>query len=364
MTGNRAKRTIAALLPAVLLVLAFDLLRPEAGLAADPAGRQSLAVTGPLGSGRLALLVSRDWSRPQPDITRAVITIHGKRRDAARYHAIAREALARAMSVGGPASDRNTLLVTPRFAGAGETDPHILRWDDHGWMEGGLATLPAPLGSFEAIDAVIAWLSDRTRFPALSIIVLVGHSAGGQFVQRYAVLGHGKARATQAGISVRYLVANPSSYSYFTPDRPIAGGGYAPFPANRCPRFDRWKYGMQALPAYAGDAQPAELERAYMHRRVIYLLGALDTDPELPALDTSCAAEAQGATHLERGQDFFRYLQVRHPGDLHQALHVVPGVGHNPRGMLTSDCALATMFDAPLCGRVAGIHRPAALPPP
>ncbi|WP_204259674.1 YXWGXW repeat-containing protein [Lichenicola cladoniae] len=312
---------------------------------------QSIGVSNFRGTGRLPLFVSRDWSKPQYDITRAVITIHGEQRDADTTDSIAQAGLAKA----GPAG-LGTLLVTPLFPDDDDRPAaDTLRWHHNEWMDGQMASAPAALSSFDAMDAIIARLSDHSLFPALKTIVLVGHSGGGQFVQRYAVLTHGEARAAQAGIAMRYVIANPSSYAYFSPDRPTEAGGFTPYPLDQCHRFNRWKYGLEDLPIYGGDARPSELERDYVQRDIEYLLGTLDTDPDRTAIDKSCGAEAQGPNRYERGHDYFRYLQARHPSDLRQQLHDVPGVGHDTSGMLTSDCALAAIYDAPLCGR-----RPAA----
>ncbi|MGI4799259.1 MAG: hypothetical protein ACRYG8_35525, partial [Janthinobacterium lividum] len=140
---------------------------------------------------------------------------------------------------------------------------------------------------------------------------------------------------------------------------------------DRCRRFDQWKYGLEQLPFYAGNATASRIERDYVRRDITILLGSRDIDPALGALDKSCAAEAQGLTHFERGHAFFRYVQLRHPSDLRQHLYDIAGVGHNARGMLTSDCALAAIYDLPLCGRnapisaaMAEVHTGAAAPCP
>jgi hypothetical protein len=39
------------------------------------------------------------------------------------------------------------------------------------------------------LDQAIQWFSNRINFPNLKQIVVVGHSAGGQMAQRYAVVG-------------------------------------------------------------------------------------------------------------------------------------------------------------------------------
>ena len=43
--------------------------------------------------------------------------------------------------------------------------------------------------SFEVIDHIVDELFDPALYPNLTRIVFTGHSAGGQFTQRYAALG-------------------------------------------------------------------------------------------------------------------------------------------------------------------------------
>lgn len=311
---------------------------------------QRLAVTTPAGSGELALYVSRDWSKPQPGVTRAVIVIHGRLRNADVYNASGEKALAAAGEAGQAA-----ILVVPQFLAEVDATAHhlpagTLRWGTTGWEGGADAKGPAPISSFAALDAILAKLADRALFPDLKTIVVAGHSGGGQVVQRYAILGKGEATPIAAGIAVRYVVANPSTYAYFTADRPDGEGGFGPFAgAASCPKFDRWKYGMADLPAYAGPASPAALEQAYLGRDVTYLLGTADTDPNHPALDKTCMAEAQGPYRLARGEAYVGYLRGRHPDEFRQKLLLVEGVGHDGDRMLTSACGLAALFDRPGC---------------
>ena len=86
------------------------------------------------------------------------------------------------------------------------------------------------------------------------------------------------------------------------------------------------------------------MEQAYVERDITYLLGAKDTDPNHPALDKSCEAEAQGAFRLERGKNYFEYLTQRHPQGLNQRLVEVPGVGHNGEQMFTSPEGQKALF--------------------
>ena len=298
----------------------------------------------PVGAGVLPLYLSHDWGGPLPGITRAVIVLHGRRRDADRYRQAARNA---ARAAGSAA--HGSLLIVPQFLAGLEVrhhrlEPDMLHWTREGWMGGDPAKAPAPISSFDALDAILARLGDRANFPTLRSVVVAGHSGGGQVAQRYAVLGRGGDRLQAAGLAVRYVVTNPSSYVYFSPERPAPGGGFAPFPAARCPGFDAWKYGMNGLPPYAGATAPAALEAAFARRQVVYLWGGDDTDLDQPALDRSCAAAAQGPHRLARGQAYFAYLKARHPDLAHRAA-VVPGVGHDGDAMFSSAPGLAALFD-------------------
>jgi pimeloyl-ACP methyl ester carboxylesterase len=307
-----------------------------------------LTVTTPAGSGVLALYVSPDWDRPQPAITRAIVTIHGLERAASHARTIAE--VGRARSGLDPGT---VLLIEPQFLDDGDVaaehlPAETLHWSHTGWEGGDDAHGPAPISSFAALDAILARLADRAAFPALKTVVIAGHSGGGQLAQRYAVTGRGEGALTRAGIHVRYLVANPSSYVYFSPERP-AGDGFATFDAAACPAYDHWKYGMTGLPAYLAGEDPAALEAAYAARDVVYLLGSGDDDPNHPALDKSCMAEAEGPNRYARGLAYFRYLQRRRPIGLAHRQLLVLGVGHDSDGMFNSSCGLAALYDLPGC---------------
>jgi len=310
---------------------------------------QHLEVRTPAGNGVLPLYVSRDWTKPQPDITRALIVIHGALRNADEYLRSAQRALAAADAA------RTSLLVAPQFMSDRDIAAHklpdnVLHWGSRqeSWLAGEAAHGPAAISSFEAIDALLARLADRAVFPKLAQVVVAGHSAGGQAVQRYAVVGRGDAALTSAGIGVRYVVANPSSYLYFSPERPDSSEAFSPFSNVDCPGFNDWKYGWSKAPAYAREKTPTAYEQTYAAREVIYLLGTADTNPNHPALDKSCAGEAQGPQRYARGLAYARYIKMRH-GNLNHRVLEVPGVGHDADKMLISKCGLAALFDQPGC---------------
>ncbi|WP_345815379.1 alpha/beta hydrolase [Paraburkholderia sp. PREW-6R] len=306
----------------------------------------------PQGRAQFPLYLSKDWSVPQPHVTRAVIVIHGKLRNADVYFRTAENAREAAH-----ADADATLLIAPQFLATLDTldtrahdeTASLLRWRGDAWMGGETAQAPLPISSFDVLDAIVARLADRKLFPDLRQVVFAGHSGGAQVVQRYAIAAHNVSALTDEGIDVRYVVASPSTYAYFDAQRPNAQGVAAPFDAAACPDFNQWKYGMDHRPPYLRDRSPAQLEATYAARRIDYLVGGADDDPQQRALDKSCAAEAQGPQRVARAQAYYRYMQTRHPDGLKQSFHIVAGVGHDGSRMLTSACALSAMFGAQGC---------------
>jgi pimeloyl-ACP methyl ester carboxylesterase len=235
------------------------------------------------------------------------------------------------------------LVIAPQFLNETDVALHpvadtVLRWQGNDWMAGGLSTAPFALSAYAALDQIIARIGDRRQFPDVKEVVIAGHSGGAQVVQRYALLSQDQPELKAAGVQVRFVIANPSSYAYFDERRPVA------FSHAGCPGFNRWKYGLSDLPAYAEGQTPAQLEEKYAARDIVYLLVQQDIDPRHPALDKGCEAEAQGPYRLIRGRYYFDYLTRRHPQGLRQQLVEVPGVGHNGVGMFTSPEGLKVLF--------------------
>jgi len=289
-----------------------------------------------LEAGDLSLGLSQDWRQPLPKVTRALIIVHGRLRNAQTYLQSGIDA-AKHAGVGG-----NTLVIAPQFLNQSDVKRNhlgdqVLQWKANDWMAGDPSTGPGHISSYAALDQIIKHLGNRTLFPALKEIVIAGHSGGGQVVQRFALTGHDHPLLQTEGISLLYVVANPSSYAYFSPQRPV------PFDAASCPGFNDWKYGMQKLPNYVGHQGAQQLEQTYVSRDITYLLGQQDTDPNHPALDKSCEAETQGAYRLIRGHNYVDYLRQRHP-QLGHRLVEVPGVGHDGDKMFTSPQGQKVLF--------------------
>jgi hypothetical protein len=307
------------------------------------------------GEASLPIDASLDWSAPLPAVTRVAIVFHGKGRNVEGYY----RALETAARTAG-ANSADTLLVAPQFLREEDVEAHrlpktYLRWHGGGWSAGESAEGPAALSSFDVIDALLAVLGDRTHFRNLREVVLVGHSGGGQLLNRYAIVGRGPAALASAGIHVRFVIANPSSFLYFDDERPLPDGSFSPYQAASCPNFNRWRYGPAGAPAYVAETSAAawaKREADYVATDVIYLLGEDDTDPDQVDLDTSCAGEAEGPQRFARGNAYFRYLQLRHPTGFQQQLWLVPGVAHFGNRMVDAPCGVAAIFDTGKCATV------------
>jgi pimeloyl-ACP methyl ester carboxylesterase len=326
-----------------------------------PAGQQS----------RVLVYRTQPFEKRNENIKRAFVFVHGILRDADNHFrtALAAAFLANALN--------DTIIVVPRFASnsgaagnengncgdtlaANEANWICENQRPDTWRSGGIA-VGSQLSSFDFMDEILSRLGRKDVFPNLKIIVVAGHSAGGQFVSRYEMMNqlHDK-----LGILISYVVANPSSYAYVddlrptwsalpatvsgtTPGGPASGSAnqmaaFGPFAdAKNCTGYDVWPYGLKGRPSSSSALTDEQVTRQLVVRPVTYLLGEADVLP-LGIFDVSCPAMAQGSTRLGRGLAFHKY--VTEHLHAHHSVVVVPFCGHSQRCMFTSDAALPLMF--------------------
>ena len=285
-------------------------------------------------------------------VTRVVVVIHGTSRTACNYAGY----VASGAAASGEAS--STLVVAPHFVTSSDIDSTSgnLYWGSSGWKEGDKsATSPYPrswrLSSFEAVDALLASVSSSNRFPNLRSVVVAGHSAGGQFVNRYAA--GARWRPEPGGrLTESFVVANPSSYMYWDSTRLISGRWRSLSKRERsaCSAYDTYKYGLQSRNSFMNAWSVSALKANYVASEVKYLLGGDDNDPASADLDVSCAAQYQGPDRLARGQAYFSRLATVFGSGVTktQNLVVVPGVDHSARDMFNSPDGLAALFGPPV----------------
>ena len=316
------------------------------------------------GPGRTLIYRTYPLDSRNDAIIRAYILVHGAGRDAHNYfrHALAGAFLAGALE--------NTIVISPRFAAneGGSCQDTLaaneINWSScsgETWRSGAGAISNRRITSFDVADEILRKLAVKQNFPNLRRIVVAGHSAGGQFVNRYEMANQIHDRL---GIPISYVVANPSSYAYLDSMRPrssafpqnvaaLPPGYIAPPSANPgppfgrygdsedCTTYDTWPYGLNKRTGYTAKQSVEQLRKQLASRPTTYLVGELDILP-LYGFDNSCPAMAQGPTRLARGLAFGRYVNENF-GAKHTTL-VVPACGHSARCMFTADTVLAVVF--------------------
>jgi len=277
--------------------------------------------------------------------TQAIIVIHGRLRDAANYFAGMQAAV-------DTANKSNIVIMAPVFfngtdKGAfpwedGTATSNQLVWKGDEWYEAGNNLYPtsiSDISSFDALDAAIAYITDKKRFPVIEHVVLAGHSAGGQTVQRYAILSDGPPQ----GVSLRYIIANAGTYAYFSPGR------FKPVQDDCETTFNNWEYSLDNYQftyhadVLSTDASRVQMRTRYFTREIRYLYGTADFD----AVDKSCQARAQGVHRFERGQLFWKHITETYPGpwiDNIQKVAFVEGVAHDAPAMWKSKEGQAALF--------------------
>jgi len=264
-------------------------------------------------------------SLPPGKTARVVVVVHGTRRDAARTfsYTLTAARLSGALEA--------TRILAPAFPACvdavGEDEPC---WSPEGWKVGDRSRDASRLSSFAAMDRLLGRLCRRE--PGAEV-VLAGHSAGGQFVQRYAAGGAGC-----PGGRVRYIVMNPSSYLYLDPWRaaPVAG--------KRCRGFNDYKYGSRHLNQYMSKRGLERIRANLFSRTVHYFAGARDRRRDR-FLDRRCAAMRQGPHRLARFLNYRDYAD-RFSAWRGSTFEIVSGIGHSARKTLAAPAVRARLFGA------------------
>ena len=295
---------------------------------------------------KLPVYTSHPFDRTNSHIRRAVIVVHGSSRNAYGYFkSMVRSAIMERQL-------DETLIVTPWFSIKSDTDrghgmdarePGDLYWrrSSH-WKKGHRSARVnfQRISSFEIIDSLRTRLASKNIFPNLAKLTIIGFSAGGQFVQRYAV---GSIGAQE--LSTRFVVSSPSSYMYFDRYRPAQmGTGFeVRLDTSDC-RVNRYKYGSEGLNSYMNNRSLSSMVKSYRYLDLVYLIGADDNDPEHGGLDTSCPALAQGANRVARALNFKAYMDRFHAPHNHRIV-VVPDVAHSSAKMFRSSLGREVVFN-------------------
>jgi hypothetical protein len=195
------------------------------------------------------------------------------------------------------------------------------------------------------MDQLIATLADKSRFPNLRDVVVTGHSAGGQFTQRYAAFG--LAPNVLRGIRVTYVPANPSSYVYFTSARPTgSGGGFSTPGSSSCSAYDTYKYGLEGRSGYPAKLSGSQVMANYTSRQITYVNGGADTFNN-GDMDSDCGAMLEGNNRAERGANYLHYIHSIAPNTAStQRRIVVNGVDHDGDAIFNDPAVRQALFNS------------------
>jgi hypothetical protein len=273
------------------------------------------------GTGLMRYCRNRNIYVDNANVERAIIVIHGSGLDAKAYYD---KTVVEAMAEGVDLS--KTDIIAPQYFEGTEQNAYppggpwnnYYRWNSN-WRWGYLSPSHPSRSSFAIVDHIVGQLMDHR--PNLKSIVVAGQSAGGQFVDRYAV----GTTVNHAGVSMRFWAANPSTNVWYNSTRPEP----------TCAGHNNYGYGLDALNSYMGNSTPAQMRSRALTRDIFWTVGENDTG--IDGLDVSCRANAQGTNRNTRwsnhrdhvanlctsqGYSWFYCL-------IHASRHIeIPGCGH------------------------------------
>ena len=353
-------------------------------------------------------------------IKTAIVTIHGSSRNSANYLCYMMRAVkdyvasvtsgSRLDVTTEQVSEEDYVVIAPWFMAPLDGEPAstsslpFLQWDDenpiaHTFRYGAesLEVDGLTVSSFAAMDVLLETLCNKQSFPNLKNVVITGHSAGGQLVQRWGVSSNSWCfGVNNSNPHVKLVVVNPRSYAYLDGRRyfptQIARGQDVFDPSfiiddeninenkttwelreltlqeqEDCQEFNRYEWGLNEnveLPApYVinniaafEDVTNTKVFCRYASRDIVYLSGERDVEK---LGDQICNEDGhQGPTRRQRSKRFYSSLQVigqeigycrREEGDLNgDTIHervVVYNVGHDHALMYISDEGQRVLFD-------------------
>ncbi len=279
-----------------------------------------------------------DLEEGNPEIRRAMLIVHGLGRN---HQGLFTTGIIAAKDA---ASFRETLVVSPYFQAADDNPAaDELFWTTGGWARGHLSSTAGPsprVSSYDVMDQLVRKIAGSGRFPALEEVVVVGHSAGGQYVHRYA--SGNRVESQFPALRFRYVVANPSSYLYLGLERPDGEGGFAIPDLQACPDYNLWHRGLEDRNNYMNQLTDEQIRDNLTGRDVRILGGNMDIGTA--DLDQSCGGNLQGVNRYDRFLNIMHYMDEFFPGHGHVGATVF-GVAHSSRQMFTSTVGRGHIFD-------------------
>ncbi len=291
-------------------------------------------------------------------VDQVIVAIHGTARDAWQRFDDVFDAVKERDQ------ESRVLIIAPYFKTA-EDNPegNDYYWSSDGWKKGNTSNIGRnDISSFEVTDLFLNMILSSNNFMDVGKVTITGHSAGGQYTQLYALTS--PIPEYFSPINFSFLVLNPSNYSFLNEYRPhpttaalfevpvsLSGGKLkmrSPYnkSAGDCANsYDDYKYGLNERNLYSSDVTESQLISQYLDRDVHYFLGSEDRYQN-DNLDTSCSAKIQGRHRLERGINFFNFLNTFYEHG--HSLAIVDGVGHDAEEMYSSEEVLDVLVGSSL----------------
>lgn len=277
-----------------------------------------------------------------------LINIHGLHRDAPGAFESVIDA------VHGAGQNKTTLTIAPQYFNQEDLENYrpankFLYWRNAEWKDGRQSVTDdwrgnkVAMNSYEIMDSLITYVLGSGKFPNIHKVIVAGHSAGGQFVQRYSAIT--PLPDLLPAVRFRFIVMNPSSYMYLDERRPTYNGNFAVPDTTGCGGYNRYPKGLEQLSDYALAIGADRIHTNMLTRDIVILLGGDDTDDADKDLDVTCAAELQGSERLARGLNFFNYLSSFAEYGQKKNCTVVKKIRHSGKGLLNSDEGKKWLFE-------------------
>ena len=246
-------------------------------------------------SNQVNKILYASWDKPDVEIlytlpkeinnqTKVLFIIHGNSRDVKKYLNLWLE----------DAKDKNVILVAPHFTKENYPNFGTLQIA----KSSGKMLNDQSNNLTNSISSFFTYFKSKYNLES-STYRIFGFSAGSQFVHRY--LMYGKDTRTEKavlGSAGWYTFLNEEKYPYGTKNMPIEKERY------------EW----------------------FLSRRVLFILGNKDNDPNHPTLNLSKGAKKQGNNRYERGQNYFDNLlnfSQKNKIPFRWRYKVVPSLDHN-----------------------------------
>ncbi|MBK25276.1 MAG: hypothetical protein CME70_14875 [Halobacteriovorax sp.] len=265
---------------------------------------------------------THDLKSSSTEVNRLVIVVHGALRNGDTYFNDTVLAAQKHSSL------NKLIVLAPHFRKI--TDKRELgehywgrRWYTK-WKYGYKSEDSDKVSSFTIIDNLIKSIVSSNNFPNLKTIVITGHSAGGQFTQRFAVANKLREEVEQ---KIKFVPSNPSSYMYLHDKRyEFAEGNYrVKNIGSACKEYNHYIYGPIDRADYMSGFSLEELRSNFSDQDIVYLMS--EEDKGTDSLDRSCEANLQGKNRFERSLNFFYYAKKSFKPLNHRFLSI-PKIGH------------------------------------